>query len=224
MSLYIIHQLKGLRIMATVLYLKANPKPVAASFTLRLADAFITAYKESHPKDTVTELDLFKTDLPVIDEIGFSAWGKSGGFIPAPLNAKESEWVEKNNVIIDQFIKADKLIFAAPMWNFNFPPVVKAYIDNIIVAKKTFKYTEKGPVGLLDDKPVILIQARGGVYSVGPMNAYDHAESYLRAILGFIGITNFKTLLVEGVNMTPDKIEDILSTAIAKGLELAKTF
>ncbi len=210
--------------MSKVLVLKANPKPVATSYTLRLSEAFVNAYKAEHPGDTIIELDLFKEKLPAIDEIGFVAWGKQGGFIPAPPTPDESAWIESNEKIIDQFLLVDKVVLAAPMWNFNFPPVVKAYIDNIIVAKKTFMYTATGPVGLAKDKPVLLIQSRGGIYSSGPLAGYEHAESYLRSILGFIGITSFQTLLVEGVNMTPDKAEDIFESAVVKAKELAKKF
>ncbi|MFP3821738.1 NAD(P)H-dependent oxidoreductase, partial [Bacillus sp. SIMBA_008] len=84
------------------------------------------------------------------------------------LSAEEQAKVARLNELSDQFVSADKYVFVSPLWNFSFPPVLKAYIDSVAVAGKTFKYTEQGPVGLLTDKKALHIQARGGYYSEGP--------------------------------------------------------
>ncbi|WP_346355529.1 FMN-dependent NADH-azoreductase [Azotosporobacter soli] len=182
--------------MKKVLVVTANPKPTDASYTLRLTEAFLTAYAKRHPDDRIERLDLYAVDIPFIDSTVFSAWGKTENHTPAELKL-----VGRMNELLDQFLAADKVILAAPMWNFLFPPMVKAYIDNLVIAGKTFSYTETGPVGLLSDKPILLIQARGGLYQEIPFSTFDHATPYLKHVFGFLGIQNFHTLVCEGTNM-----------------------
>ena len=208
--------------MSNVLYVYANPKPLEQSYTLRLAKSFIDDYQKIHPQDVVTGLDLYKADIPFINEDVLGAWGKLGQGIT--LTEAEGAAVGRMSVILQQFTDADKVIFGVPMWNFSFPPIVKAYIDNLVIAGKSFKYTAQGPIGLLNDKPVLFIQSRGGFYGQEPMKSFEMAESYFKNVLGFLGIHNFKALLCEGVNFTPDKAEDLLKSACDTGALLAKSF
>jgi len=208
--------------VAKVLYVRANPKPVQQSFTLRLAQAFLSAYREKNPADTITELDLYKTDIPLINETVMSAWVKlSQG---TSLSTEELSTLERINSFTMQFIESDKVVIAAPMWNFSFPPKVKAYIDTIMIAGKTFKYTENGAVGLLKDKSVLLIEARGGIYSDDPTKALEHAESYLKAIMNFMGIQSFKTIICEGVSSYPQRAEELFNNASQRAVEIAGSF
>ena len=208
--------------MAEVLYVYANPKPLEASFTLRLAKAFFDEYKKHHPDDKIVSLDLYKEEIPFVDEGIMKAWGMipSSGELTADEKSKLSRLYE----LTDQFIRVDKVVIAAPMWNFSYPPMLKTYIDTILVAGKTFKYTETGPIGLLKDKPVLHIQARGGIYSEGPMKSMEHAESYLKDVMNFIGIKNFRTVFCEGVAIDPAKGEDIFNEAAKQVVEIAKNF
>ncbi|MGM7683174.1 FMN-dependent NADH-azoreductase [Cytobacillus sp. Hm23] len=208
--------------MTKVLFVKGNPKQEKDSYSLRLANAFIDAYKTENPNDEIIELDLYSENIPFIDGDVLSAWGKFAA--QQELTATEQEKVGRMNELTDQFIAADKVIFAAPMWNFGFPPMVKAYIDTISIAGKTFKYTENGPVGLLEDKPVVLLEARGGIYSEGPAASAQHTVSHLQTVMGFIGIQNFQTVVVEGVNFDPSNAENIFQNAANKAKEVAKTF
>jgi FMN-dependent NADH-azoreductase len=101
---------------------------------------------------------------------------------------------------------------------------MKAYLDSVAVAGKTFKYTEKGPIGLLTDKKALHIQARGGFYSEGPAADIEMGHRYLSIIMNFFGVPSFEGLFVEGHAAMPDKAQEIKANAITRAKELAQTF
>jgi FMN-dependent NADH-azoreductase len=211
--------------MAKVLYITANPKTEAQSFSLSVGRAFLNAYKQQNPQDEVVELDLYKTNIPYIDADVFSGWGKlQQGTAFEQLSADEKAKVARLNELVDQFVSADKYVFVTPMWNFSFPPLMKAYIDAICVAGKTFKYTENGPLGLLSGKKAVHIQARGGIYSEGPAKEVEFGDRYLKAVLGFIGITDVQSVIAEGMAAFPNEAEGIKEKAIKQAQEVAKSF
>ena len=107
-------------------------------------------------------------------------------------------------VILDEFLAAEVVIIGAPMYNFAIPSQLKAWIDRIAVAGKTFRYTEAGPEGLAGGKKVVIVSSRGGVYSEGPAAVMDHQESYLKTVLGFMGVTDIEIVRAEAVNFGPD--------------------
>ncbi|HWO96812.1 MAG TPA: FMN-dependent NADH-azoreductase [Bacillus sp. (in: firmicutes)] len=208
--------------MAKVLYVKANPKMDDMSFSARLANTFLDAYQTEKPGDQIEMLDLYNTYLPLIDGDVLSAWGKLAD--GADLTEEEMKKVSRLGELVDQFLAADKVVFSAPMWNFGFPPLMKAYIDAIAVAGKTFKYTENGPVGLAGDKKVILLEARGGIYSEGPAASMEHTQSYLKTALSFLGIQDFTLVVAEGMAAAPAEAETIFAAAAQKAREAAKNF
>ncbi|KRF30524.1 FMN-dependent NADH-azoreductase [Paenibacillus sp. Soil787] len=211
--------------MATVLHITAHPHDHQTSFSMAVGKAFIDAYREANPNDEVIQLDLYSIQVPHIDADVFSGWGKlRGGQDFATLGREEQTKVSRINELTDQFVAADKYVFVTPMWNFSFPPLMKAYIDSICMAGKTFKYTENGPVGLMQGKKSLHIQASGGVYSEGPFAGYEMGHRYLGVVMGFIGITDFQGLFVEGMAQSPDKAEQIKAEAISRAQALAKTF
>jgi FMN-dependent NADH-azoreductase len=211
--------------MAKVLYITANPKSIEQSYSLQVGQAFAEAYKEANPNDELVHLDLFKLDIPQIDADVFSGWGKLGsgtGF--DQLTDSEKAKVGRLSEIVNEYVEADKYVFVTPMWNFSFPPVMKAYIDATCVAGKTFAYTEKGPVGLLNGKKAFHIQACGGVYSEGPAAGFESASSYLSKVMQFQGVPSFDKLFVEGMAAMPDQAQSIKEKAIEKAKEAAKAF
>lgn len=211
--------------MKKILYITAHPHDDTKSYSMAVGKAFIDTYKEVNADHEIVHLDLYKEEIPQIDVDVFSGWGKlqSGqGF--DQLSSDEKAKVGRLSELCEQFIAADKYVFVTPMWNFSFPPVLKAYIDSIAVAGKTFKYTEQGPVGLLTDKKAIHIQARGGIYSEGPAAQMEMGHRYLDAIRQFFGIPSFEGLFVEGHGAMPDKAEEIKENAIARAKDLAHTF
>ncbi len=186
--------------MAKVLYITAHPHDEATSYSMATGKAFIESYKEANPNDEVVHIDLYKENIPHIDADVFSGWGKlqSGtGF--EELSENEKAKVGRLGELSDQFASADKYVFVTPLWNFSFPPVMKAYLDSVAVAGKSFKYTEQGPVGLLTDKKAIHIQARGGYYSEGPAAEMEMGHRYIGIMMNFFGVPSFDGIFVEDI-------------------------
>ncbi|MDP4086095.1 MAG: FMN-dependent NADH-azoreductase [Bacillota bacterium] len=211
--------------MSKVLYITAHPHNETQSYSMAVGKAFIDTYKEVNANDEVIHLDLYKENIPHIDADVFSGWGKlrSGqGF--DTLSAEEKAKVSRLNELSEQFVAADKYVFVTPLWNFSFPPVMKAYLDSVAVAGKTFNYTEQGPVGLLTDKKALHIQARGGIYSEGPAAAMEMGHRYISVIMSFFGVPTLEGLFVEGHNAMPEKAQEIKENAIARAKDMAQTF
>ena len=211
--------------MAQLLYVTVNPKPVKDSFSLSIGEAFLTTYQKEKPNDEILKLDLYNIDLPYIDTDVFNGWGKlQQGSEFDHLSADEQLKVSRINDLTDQFIKADKYVFVTPFWNFSFPPKLKAYIDTIAIAGKTFNYTADGPVGLLTDKKALHIQARGGIYSEGPAKEMEFGDRYLHAVLSFLGIPSIESVIAEGMAQMPEKAEEIKKQAIEDAHNTAINF
>ncbi|MFS0868942.1 FMN-dependent NADH-azoreductase [Paenibacillus xylanilyticus] len=208
--------------MPTLLYITAHPHDHETSFSMATGQAFIEAYQESHPADEIVHLDLYRSNIPHIDADVFSGWGKlqSG----SELTAEEQSKVSRLNELSDQFASADKYVFVTPMWNFSFPPIMKAYIDSICVAGKTFRYTEQGPIGLLSNKKALHIQARGGIYSEGPAAQTESGHRYLSVIMSFLGVPKLEGIFVEGHNQFKERAVQIKQDAIEQARKVAKQF
>ncbi|MCM3793192.1 FMN-dependent NADH-azoreductase [Priestia megaterium] len=208
--------------MAKVLYITAHPHDESQSFSMATGKAFIDAYKEHNSSDEVVHIDLYKENIPHIDADVFSGWGKlqSG----SELSSHEQEKVNRLAELSEQFVSADKYVFVTPMWNFSFPPVMKAYLDSVAVAGKSFKYTAEGPVGLLTDKKALHIQARGGIYSEGPAAGMEMGHRYIGIMMNFFGVPSLDGIFVEGHNAMPDKAQEIKEKGIAEAKKLAQTF
>jgi FMN-dependent NADH-azoreductase len=118
--------------------------------------------------------------------------------------------------VLDEFLSADVVVIGVPMYNFGIPTQLKAWFDHILIAGKTFRYVEGGAEGLSGGKRVIIALSRGGIYSDGPTAAMEHAETHLRAMLSFIGITNVEFVVTEGVAIGPEQREAALHSALAQ--------
>lgn len=130
------------------------------------------------------------------------------------LNDRQRAELALTDALVDEFLAADVVVIGAPMYNFSVPTQLKAWIDRIAQAGKTFRYTEKGPVGLAGGKVVVIASSRGGVYSTSEaMQALDHQEAYLRTVLGFLGITNVTVIRAEGIAMGPEVRAQALAAA-----------
>lgn len=208
--------------MKKVLYITAHPKTETYSYSLEAGRKFIEDYKIKNPKDNVVELDLYNLDIPFIDSDVLRGWGKLGEGIS--LNESEEKKITEINKYNKEFIEADKYIFVTPMWNLSLPPRVKMYIDTLMIVNKTFKYTEQGPKGLLENKKALHIHASGGIYSEGPAIDIEFSNSYLKAVMGFMGIQNYESVLLEGTNMVLDGGVKIKAKAKKELEKLVKTF
>jgi FMN-dependent NADH-azoreductase len=126
-----------------------------------------------------------------------------------------------DRTVLDEFTAADTIVIGAPMYNFTLPTQLKAWIDRIVIAGETFRYTETGPEGLASRKRVIVAMARGGFYDAGsPASALEHLESYLRGVFGFIGIAP-EFVTADGLAIGPEQREQSLSVALGETVRLA---
>jgi FMN-dependent NADH-azoreductase len=211
--------------MVRVLYITAHPHNETQSYSMAVGKEFIDSYKQINSSDEVIHLDLYKEHIPHIDADVFSGWGKlRSGQSFDELTAEEKQKVGRLNELSEQFVSADKYVFVTPLWNFSFPPIMKAYLDSVSVAGKTFKYTEQGPIGLLTDKKALHIQARGGFYSEGPAAQMEMGHRYISVMMSFFGVPSLEGLFVEGHNAMPDKAEEIKENAITRARDFAHTF
>lgn len=121
--------------------------------------------------------------------------------------------------VLDEFLEADVAVIGVALYNFTIPSQLKAWIDRILIAGKTFAYGDNGPIGLMEGKRVIVTLARGGIYSgESPMAPLEHAETLLRGTLGFIGITDPEFIIAEGLAMGDEPRRE----AMAQALEAAQ--
>ncbi|RCW45482.1 FMN-dependent NADH-azoreductase [Paenibacillus prosopidis] len=208
--------------MSTVLFVKANDRAIEQAVSVKLYHAFLESYKNSHPEDTIIELDLFQEELPYMNADMINGNFKAArGF---DLTAEEQAAAQVSTKYVDQFIAADKVVFAFPLWNFTIPAVLHTYIDYLFQAGKTFSYTAEGPVGLITDKKVAILNARGGIYSEGPAAAAEMSYNLIKNTLGFFGVTDIESIIVEGHNQLPDQADKIITTGIAQAEKVAAGF
>jgi FMN-dependent NADH-azoreductase len=117
------------------------------------------------------------------------------------------------NAYIDELFVADIIVIGAPMYNFGTSSQLKAWIDRVVIAGRTFKYDENGVEGLLKAKKLFIASAQGGFYTgESPMAFLDHQEAYLRGVLGFIGLTDITIVRADGINLG----EEVKVAAVAK--------
>ncbi len=208
--------------MTTVLFVKANNRPAAQAVSVKLYEAFLASYKESHPNDTVAELDLYNEDLPYVglDMINGTFKASRG----LDLTIEEAKAVAVADKYLDQFLAADKVVFGFPLWNLTIPAVLHTYIDYLNRAGKTFKYTPEGPVGLIGNKKIALLNASGGVYSEGPKAEMEMAVKYVASMMGFFGVKDMETVVIEGHNQFPNESEEIIAAGLEKAVKVASTF
>ncbi|TFE23745.1 FMN-dependent NADH-azoreductase [Cohnella luojiensis] len=208
--------------MANVLFVKANNRPSDQSISVKLYDTFVSAYREKNPNDNITELDLFESNLPYYNnEMITGLYKLSNGYEPT---AAEQKAADIANAYTDQFLAADKVVFAFPLWNFTIPAQLLTYLSYLSQAGKTFSYTSEGPVGLAGGKKVVLLNARGGVYSEGPMAQWEMSLNYVKNMLTFWGVTDIETIVVEGHNQFQDRAQQIVETGLATAVKVASGF
>jgi len=184
------------------------------SVSRQLTEDFLAKWRAAHPADSITIRDLAKSPVPHLDETLLGGWMK-----PAEQqSAAEQAALARSNELTQELLDADVLVLAAPMYNFAIPSTLKAWLDHVLRAGVTFKYTEAGPQGLLSGKRAYVLTARGGIYSG---TALDHQEPYLRQALAFIGIHDVTFIHAEGLNMGAEFSAKGLSQARERLAEVA---
>jgi FMN-dependent NADH-azoreductase len=163
-----------------------------------VSQEIVARWKAAVPGIEIERLDLVANELPHLT-----------GHHLAQMQVPES----RDAQILADFLAADVIVIGAPMYNFGISSQLKAWIDRLVIAGKTFRYTATGPEGLVHGKHVIIAISRGGVY---PQNApAEHAESYLKVILGFIGVTDITFVRAEGLMLSPEHRRAGLDAALA---------
>lgn len=184
------------------------------SVSRQLTQTFITQWQSAHPNDTITMRDLAVNPVPHLDANLLGGWMK-----PAEQRSdSEQASLERSDQLTDELLAADVLVMAAPMYNFAIPSTLKAWLDHVLRAGVTFKYTATGPQGLLTGKRAYVLTARGGIHAGA---STDHQEPYLRQVMGFIGIHDVTFIHAEGLNLGGDFQEKGLNQANARLSQVA---
>jgi FMN-dependent NADH-azoreductase len=181
----------------------------------RLASQFVAAFRDSHPGATIVTRHVAANEpVPHLDGERFSAFIAS----PEVRSAAQHAVVAYSDTLINELQRADVIVLGLPMYNFGVPSQLKAYFDHIARAGVTFKYSDKGPVGLLTGKKAYVFAARGGLYVGTPL---DTQTSYVRDFLRFVGISDVEFVYAEGLNVSPQSKEAGLAKAAAEIARLA---
>ena len=209
--------------MARLLYIETSPRK-DRSASIEAAKTFIGEYKRTHPEDVVETLDLWTTHLPEFDgHVIDSKYAILHGLEHTDEQRQAWKGVED---VIGKFNEADKYLFSLPMWNFGIPYKLKHYIDVIVQPGYTFSFSpEEGYKGLVTDKPIAVIYARGGAYGPGTgAESYDLQKAYIEHILGFIGFKDVQTLLVEPTLVSPEDSKKTMEAAREQAKAMAARF
>lgn len=172
----------------------------------RLADEFVRQWAAVHPEGKLITRDLGTDPVPHLTGDRIAALISK----PEERTAAQQEVAAFSDALIEEVRNADVIVFGIPMYNFGIPSTLKAYFDHIARAGVTFKYTDKGPVGLLNGKKVYVFAARGGLYQGTPM---DTQTAYVRDFLRFIGLDDVEFVYAEGLNMGEDHKQVALDKA-----------
>lgn len=170
-----------------------------ASVSRELTAAIVDAFRQADPDLAVDHLDLAASPpdhltAELMQIVKFRNLDS--------MTERQKAELALTDALVDQFLAADVVVIGAPMYNFSIPTQLKAWLDRIAQAGRTFRYTESGPVGLAGGKTVVIASARGGAYAGTPVETMlDHQEAYLRGFLGFLGITDVTVIRAEGVAM-----------------------
>ena len=176
-----------------ILHLISSPRG-NVSASIKLGNAIVEQLQSKYPGSEVKIRDLTDTSFPHLEEVHLTSF-----FTPAEARSPELiEAVKHSDQAIAELMESDIIVIGVPMYNFSIHSALKSWIDHIVRAGITFRYSAEGVKGLVGGKKVYLAIASGGVYSDGPGKAADFTEPYLKNILGFIGITDVTTYRAEG--------------------------
>ena len=188
--------------MATILVVTASPRG-ERSVTRALTTIFTELWAEQHPEDMILLRDVGHHPVPHVTE----PW-IVGAFAQAEEQTTESKAaIAVSDQLVEEFLKADRYVFGVPMYNFNIPSTFKAYIDQLVRPGRTFAMGPNGYEGLVKDKKALFITTSGGSYPTGSaMAAFNFQEPYLRAIFGFMGVTDLQFVAAENMNRGEDAV------------------
>ncbi len=187
------------------------------SFSRRFSASLVQKIKNGSQDATVIYRDLATNPLPHLDPLTVGAlYAPEEGRTPEQIKA-----MANSDVAVKELLEADIIVIGSPMHNFGISSQLKSWIDHVVRRGVTFNYGANGPEGLVSGKKAYIVAARGGIYSEGPYKAYEHQDSYLKAVLGFIGIRDIEVIPVEGVSMGQEAQDEAVAKAEAAIAQLA---
>jgi len=208
--------------MNKTLIINAHPKvDDTSSYSLKVFNHFLTAYKELIPaSETIEQINLYSDVVPMVDKTVLSAWEKQRN--EQELTSQEKEVMDRMSEVLHQFKSADTYVIVLPLHNFNIPSKLKDYIDNIMIARETFKYTETGSVGLLKDgRRMLVIQASGSIYTNNDWyTEVEYSHKYLKSMFNFLGIEDYQIIRAQGTALL--EANEVVEKAYKEVEEAAK--
>ncbi|MEI2468378.1 FMN-dependent NADH-azoreductase [Peribacillus frigoritolerans] len=208
--------------MTKVLFVKVNDRQADQAISSKMYDTFLQTYKETHRADEVTELDLFKEELPYYGNTAITGLYKRNQGLE--LTAEEEYAAKLVDQYLNQFMAMDKVVFAFPLWNSTVPAPLITYLSYLAQAGIMFNYTAEGPVGYAGDKKVMLLNARGSDYALEGMASAEMAVSLVKNIISLWGIKNPETVVIEGHNQYPDRSQKIIADGLENVVKAAEAF
>ncbi|WP_194542265.1 FMN-dependent NADH-azoreductase [Paenibacillus sp. JZ16] len=207
--------------MENMLIINAHPRVESAtSVSLQVLQHFLEAYTKWSPVGAIEQIDLYRDSIPAIDHMILELRSKQGrGEL---LSEEEQQLTVRTSAILQQFKAARKYVIVLPMHNFNVPSKLKDYIDNILIARETFQYTEKGSEGLLTDgRSLLVIQASDAIYTNNDWyTEVEYSHKYLKSMFNFMGVMDYQIIRAQG-NAFFDR-DQILEQAYKEAEEAAK--
>lgn len=208
--------------MEKLLHIIATPRG-DDSRTLKVSEVFLDAFRKKYPNCSIDELNVVNESLsPLMVKMVYGKYILLTGE-ELTENLKDV-WrgIERH---IERFLSCDSYLISSPMWNFNIPYPLKQYIDIIVQPKYLFRYTATGVEGLAKNKKMLVVTSRGGDYGPeSPFHSYDYQEPYLRAIFGFVGITDITFLNVQPMDMGQEIQKKKIEEAKSKAMQIANSF
>lgn len=212
--------------MSKLLVINAHPEfDSTSSVTLNTLRDFIGYYmEEKDGEEFIEQINLYDDYIPQLNKTTFSAWNKQAE--NQKLTEEELKVITRMNELVQQFKSANKYVIAYPLHNFNVPSKLKDYMDNILIAKETFKYTENGSVGLLKDgRSMVVIQGSGSIYTNDDWyTEVEYSNKYLKSMFNFIGIEDYTIIRVQGSSVLnrEELLQKASNEARQKASQLAK--
>ncbi len=195
--------------MKHILHLKSSIQG-AGSYSVKLGNAIVEKIQNKYPENTLEEVDLVAMDIPHLSPKVLHTF-----FTPADqLSEEDKEAIRLSDNLVKQLFTADIIVIGAPLINYTIHSALKAWIDHITRAGITFGYGENGPIGKVTGKKVYVAMSSGGIYSEGPGKANDFVAPYLKAFLGFLGITDLTVFRAEGL-----KVPGVKDHAMEKAID-----
>jgi len=179
------------------------------SASRELGAAWVANWLRENPQAQVRHVDLTQQPLAHLSAEIFAARAQPN----APHAVELQHDIDADQSALADFLAADVVVIGAPMYNFSIPSQLKAWIDRIVVRGSTFRYTPNGPEGLAQGKKAVIVISRGGIYSEGPAAVMDFQETYLRSVLGFVGITDIEVIRAEGLARGAEQREEVMRSA-----------